>query len=169
MILMTILTLFLASVMLYFICIVLSMMRYHELERPDMAPWIFTDKISNNQTIQVFNHGKSKRDFTYVKDIVQGIIHSLFVNTGQPELINLGNGQPVVLADFVRIVEERVGRKAQKVSVGMQKGDVPTTYADITKAQYLLGYDPTTSIEDGISAFVEWFREHDASQYQVAS
>lgn len=134
-----------------------------------MAPWIFTNKISKNETIRVFNHGKSRRDFTYVLDIVKGIIHSLFVDTGQPEIINLGNGHPVVLGDFVRIVEERVGRKAQIHSVGMQKGDVPTTYADITKARYLLGYNPTTSIEDGISAFVKWFREHDASQYQVAS
>ena len=134
-----------------------------------MAPWIFTNKISKNETIRVFNHGKSRRDFTYVLDIVQGIIHSLFVDTGQPEIINLGNGHPVVLGDFVRIVEERVGGKAQIHSVGMQKGDVPTTYADITKARYLLGYNPTTSIEDGISAFVKWFREHDASRYQVAS
>jgi len=142
---------------------------YGPYGRPDMAPWIFTDKISNNQTIRVFNHGKSRRDFTYVADIVQGIIHSLFVNTGQPELVNLGNGRPVVLGDFVRIVEERVGRKAQIHSVGMQKGDVPTTYADITKARWLLAYNPTTTIEEGISHFVEWFREHDASRYQVKS
>lgn len=142
---------------------------YGPYGRPDMAPWIFTNKISNNETIRVFNHGKSRRDFTYVLDIVQGIIHSLFVDTGQPEIINLGNGHPVVLGDFVRIVEERVGRKAQIHSVGMQKGDVPTTYADITKARYLLGYSPTTSIEDGISAFVKWFRQHNASQYLVAS
>lgn len=136
---------------------------------PDMAPWIFTDKISHNQTIRMFNHGKSRRDFTYVDDIVQGITNSLFVDTGKPELVNLGNGRPVVLADFVRIVEERVGQKALINSVGMQKGDVPTTYADISKARYLLGYRPTTTIEDGISAFVKWFREHDASRYQVSS
>ena len=132
-----------------------------------MAPWIFTDKISKNETIRVFNHGESKRDFTYVGDIVQGIIHALFINTRRPELINLGNGRPIVLADFVRIVEERVGRKAQIHSVGMQKGDVPTTYADIHKAQYLLGYNPTTSIEDGITAFVKWFIDHNASRYQM--
>jgi UDP-glucuronate 4-epimerase len=134
-----------------------------------MAPWIFTDKISNNETIQVFNHGKSRRDFTYVADIVQGITHSLFVDTGQPEVVNLGNGNPVVLADFVRIVEERLGTKAQTQELGMQKGDVPTTYADISKARYLLGYNPTTSIEDGITAFVKWFREHDASRYRMSS
>ena len=133
-----------------------------------MAPWIFTEKISKNETIQVFNHGKSRRDFTYVGDIVQGIIHSLFVNTGRPELINLGNGRPVVLANFVRIVEEQVGQKAQTSSVGMQKGDVPATYADISKARYLLAYNPTTSIEDGISEFVKWFKSHDASRYKLS-
>ena len=134
-----------------------------------MAPWIFTERISNNQTIRVFNHGKSRRDFTYVGDIVQGIIHSLFVNTGRPEIINLGNGRPVILKDFVQIVEERVGQKAQIVSVGMQKGDVLATYADITKARYLLAYNPTTPIEEGISTFVKWFHEHDASRHQVSS
>jgi len=142
---------------------------YGPYGRPDMAPFIFTDKISNGETIQVFNHGNSRRDFTYVGDIVQGIIHSLFVNTGRPELINLGNGRPIVLADFVRIVEKQVGRKANIQSVGMQKGDVPTTYADISKAQWLLGYFPTTNLDLGIKNFVEWFREYNASQYRILS
>jgi UDP-glucuronate 4-epimerase len=140
---------------------------YGPYGRPDMAPWIFTDKISNNDTIRVFNHGNSRRDFTYIDDIVQGVVNSLFVHTGQPELVNIGNGRPIVLADFVRIVEERVGQKAQKIEVGMQKGDVPVTYADISKARRLLGYNPTTSIEEGISNFVAWFREHDATQYRM--
>jgi UDP-glucuronate 4-epimerase len=140
---------------------------YGPYGRPDMAPWIFTDKISNNETIRVFNHGNSQRDFTYVDDIVQGVVNSLLVHTGQPEMVNLGNGRPIVLADFVRLVEEGVGRKAQIHSVGMQKGDVPVTYADITKARRLLGYDPTTPIEEGITKFVAWFREHDASQYRM--
>lgn len=140
---------------------------YGPYGRPDMAPWIFTDKISNNVTIRVFNHGNSRRDFTYIDDIVQGVVNSLFVHTGQPELVNIGNGRPIVLADFVRIVEERVGQKAQIHEVGMQKGDVPVTYADISKARRLLGYNPTTSIEEGISNFVAWFREHDASQYRM--
>ncbi|KAG7350479.1 NAD-dependent epimerase/dehydratase [Nitzschia inconspicua] len=141
---------------------------YGPYGRPDMAPWIFTDKISNGEKIRVFNHGNSRRDFTYVGDIVQGIIHSLFVNTGQPELVNLGNGRPVVLADFVRIVEERVGKKANIESVGMQKGDVQTTFADISKARRLLGYNPTTPIEEGITKFVEWFKEHDATKYRMS-
>jgi len=140
---------------------------YGPFGRPDMAPWIFTDKISNNETIRVFNHGNSQRDFTYVDDIVQGVVNALYVHTGQPEIVNLGNGRPVVLADFVRLVEEHVGRKAQIQSVGMQKGDVPVTYADITKARRLLGYNPSTPIEEGIAQFVSWFREHDASQYRM--
>ena len=139
---------------------------YGPFGRPDMAPWIFTDKIANNEKIKVFNHGNSKRDFTYVDDIVQGVVNALFVHTGQPEIVNLGNGRPVVLADFVRIVEERVGKKAKTVEVGMQKGDVPVTFADITKARYLLGYHPTTPIEEGITQFVEWFRKHNATQYR---
>jgi UDP-glucuronate 4-epimerase len=140
---------------------------YGPYGRPDMAPWIFTDKISNNDTIKVFNHGLSRRDFTYIDDIVQGVVQSLYVTTGQPEIVNLGNGRPIVLADFVRIVEESVGQKAQKIEVGMQKGDVPVTYADITKARRLLGYHPSTPIEEGITKFVAWFRDHDASQYRM--
>lgn len=140
---------------------------YGPFGRPDMAPFIFTDKISNGEEIEVFNHGQSRRDFTYVQDIVQGCIHALFVNTGRPELINLGNGRPIVLADFVKIVEKEIGRSAKIKSVGMQKGDVPTTYADISKAQWLLGYYPTTTIDEGISNFVAWFREYNASQYRM--
>ena len=139
-----------------------------DMNSPDMAPFIFTDKISNGEEMRMFNHGNSRRDFTYIDDIVQGIIHALFVNTGRPELVNLGNGRPIVLADFIRIVEKQVGHNAIIKSVPMQKGDVPTTYADISKAQWLLGYYPTTTIEDGISNFVEWFREHNASQYRMA-
>jgi UDP-glucuronate 4-epimerase len=69
---------------------------YGPYGRPDMAPWIFTDKISNNATIRVFNHGLSRRDFTYIDDIVQGVVQSLYVNTGQPEIVNLGNGRPIL-------------------------------------------------------------------------
>lgn len=140
---------------------------YGPFGRPDMAPWIFTDKISSNDTIRVFNHGQSRRDFTYVGDIVQGVVNALFVNTGQPELINLGNGRPVLLADFVRLVESEVGSKANIESVGMQRGDVPVTYADISKARRMLAYDPTTSLEEGIVKFVSWFRENEASQYRM--
>ena len=144
---------------------------YGPYGRPDMAPWMFTDKISNNETIEVFNHGMSRRDFTYIDDIVQGVVNSLLVDTSkqllEAEVINLGNGRPVLLADFVRIVEERVGKKAQIETLGMQKGDVPNTYADISKARHLLGYSPSTSVEEGIDKFVSWFEQHGASQYRM--
>eukprot|EP00536_Pseudo-nitzschia_multiseries_P010013 jgi/Psemu1/297455/fgenesh1_pm.293_\ len=145
---------------------------YGPYGRPDMAPWMFTDKISNNETIQVFNHGLSRRDFTYVDDIVQGVVNSLLVDregtSVEAEVVNLGNGQPVLLADFVRIVEERVGQPARIESLGMQKGDVPKTYADISKARYLLGYKPSMSIEEGIDKFVTWFEQHEASRYRMS-
>lgn len=141
---------------------------YGPFGRPDMAPWIFTDKISNHETIRVFNHGESRRDFTFVGDIVQGVVNSLFVNTGQPELVNLGNGRPVLLADFVRLVESQVGTDAVIDSVGMQKGDVPVTYADISKARRLLAYNPSTPIEEGIVQFVSWFRDHNATQFRMS-
>jgi UDP-glucuronate 4-epimerase len=141
---------------------------YGPFGRPDMAPWIFTDKISSNETIQVFNHGNSRRDFTYVEDIVQGVVHSLFVSIdGPPELINLGNGRPVVLADFVKLVGKEVGWEAKKNHVGMQRDDVPVTYANITKAQRMLGYQPSTPIAEGIAKFVTWFREADALQFRM--
>lgn len=142
---------------------------YGPYGRPDMAPWMFTDKISNNETIQVFNHGMSQRDFTYIDDIVQGVVNSLLIEKSklEAEVVNLGNGHPVLLADFVHIVEERVGKPARIESLGMQKGDVPKTYADISKARHLLGYLPSTSIEDGIDKFVAWFKQHNASQYAM--
>eukprot|EP00980_Cylindrotheca_fusiformis_P015071 scaffold4157_cov136-Cylindrotheca_fusiformis.AAC.21 len=140
---------------------------YGPFGRPDMAPWLFADKITNNATIRVFNHGKSQRDFTFVLDIVQGVINSLFIEVDQPELINLGNGRPVVLADFVQLMESRLGVKANIDSVGMQKGDVPLTYADISKARRMLAYSPNTKLEDGITQFIAWFRETNASQYRM--
>ena len=85
------------------------------------------------------------------------------------EVINLGNGRPIVLADFVQIVEKTVGINAKKESVGMQKGDVPVTYADITKARHMLGYKPSTPIEEGIPKFVHWFRQHNASKYRMTT
>ena len=140
---------------------------YGPYGRPDMAPWLFTDKITNGQTIKVFNHGLSKRDFTYIDDIVQGVVNALYPKLDSAELVNLGNGRPIVLADFVQIVEKSLGKVAKKNSVGMQKGDVPVTYADITKARHMLGYRPSTSIEDGIPKFVKWFQEHNATQYRM--
>lgn len=141
---------------------------YGPYGRPDMAPWIFTDRISNGETIRVFNHGNSRRDFTYIDDIVQGVVNSLLVKVDKPEYINLGRGKPVVLGDFVNIVQKQVGIKAKINSIGMQMGDVPVTYADITKARRMLGYKPHTLIEDGITKFVSWFKQHNASKYRFS-
>jgi UDP-glucuronate 4-epimerase len=140
---------------------------YGPFGRPDMAPFIFADRISNNVTIRMFNHGRSRRDFTYVLDIVQGVVNSLFIHIDRPELINLGNGRPVLLADFVSLMESQVGSKAIIDSVGMQKGDVPLTYADISKARRMLAYNPSTPLEEGIAGFISWFRQNNASQYRM--
>jgi UDP-glucuronate 4-epimerase len=143
---------------------------YGPYGRPDMAPWIFTDMIMNNKTIPVFNNGKSQRDFTYIDDIVQGVVNALLIDgTGQPEIVNLGNGKPIVLADFVHVVEENVGTVAMKNHMPMQQGDVPVTFADITKARYLLGYNPSTTIEIGISKFVAWFQRNHAWRYRMTA
>ncbi len=146
---------------------------YGPFGRPDMAPWIFTHKIKNNKPIDVFNHGMSRRDFTYIDDIVQGVVNSLLLDKSkhsiEAEVINLGNGNPVLLADFVRIVKERIGKPVRINKIGMQKGDVPATYADISKARHLLGYEPTTSIKEGIDKFVTWFEDNDASAYSMMS
>jgi UDP-glucuronate 4-epimerase len=91
----------------------------------------------------------------------------LFIPIDQPELINLGNGRAVLLADFVRLMESEVGSKAIIDSVGMQKGDVPHTYADISKARRMLAYNPSTPLEEGIVGFVSWFRKANASQYRM--
>ena len=144
---------------------------YGPYGRPDMAPWIFTDKISNGEKIQVFNNGMSRRDFTYIDDIVQGVVNSLLLDKSkhslEAEVINLGNGRPVLLADFVRIVKDRVGKTVYIKETGMQKGDVPVTYADISKARHLLGYRPSTSIEEGMDKFVTWFEEENATRYRM--
>ena len=136
--------------------------------RPDMAPYIFTDRVSRNETITLFNHGENIRDFTFIDDIVDGIVSSLYFRAGHPEIINLGNSHPEQLGKFVKVIEDNVGRKADITSVNMQKGDVPLTYANTAKARCLLGYKPQVSIEDGIRKFVKWFKEEDAtSQYRM--
>ena len=146
---------------------------YGPYGRPDMAPWIFTDKMTNEETFRVFNNGMSRRDFTYIDDIVQGVVNSLLLDKSkhnlEAEVINLGNGRPILLADFLRIVKDRVDKVAKIETLGMQKGDVPVTFADISKARHLLGYKPTTPIEEGIDKFVTWFNEHNATKYRYCS
>jgi len=133
---------------------------YGERGRPDMAPYIFVDSIFKGKEIKMFGDGTTKRDYTYVGDITDGIILALNnpLNKLLPfEIINLGNGNPVMLMDFIRLVEKNLGKKANIKKYPIPPGDVDMTYADITKARTILGYNPKTSIEEGIKKFIDWY------------
>ena len=130
---------------------------YGPYGRPDMALFSFVDDILKGKTISVYNHGKMRRDFTYVLDIVSGVISAL----DKPfpyEIFNLGNNKPFSLNYFISVIEKVLGKKAKKKMTGMQPGDVLETYADISKAKRMLGYDPKTNIEDGVKMFVDWYK-----------
>ena len=124
--------------------------------RPDMAPYKFTKLIYNDEEIQMYGDGSSKRDYTYVEDIVRGIVASLDKEF-RFEIINLGNSNPIFLKDFIKIIELALNKKAKIIKKPMPKGDVNLTYADISKAKDLLGYDPKTPIKQGIKKLVDWF------------
>lgn len=126
--------------------------------RPDMAPYLFTKAIINGETINQFGDGTTRRDYTYIDDIVQGILAAL-VKPFAFEIINLGNNTPVSLNEFLELLQEIIGKKAKIVKMPMQPGDVDQTYADIEKANKLLGYKPTTSFKQGLTKFVKWYRE----------
>ena len=131
--------------------------------RPDMAAYLFTKAIEANQPIKVFNNGKMRRDFTYIDDIVQGVLGALAhppKNAGVPptQLYNLGNSQAEDLMQFIATVEKALGKKAQYDFQPMQAGDVVETFADISASTRDFGYKPTTSIDVGIPKFVEWYR-----------
>lgn len=144
--------------------------------RPDMALFIFTKAILEGKPIEVFNQGKMRRDFTYIDDIVEGIIRTLdrpatanpSWSGNQPDpgtssaparLYNIGNHQPVELLQFIEVLEKALGKKAEKNLLPIQPGDVPATYADIDDLTKDVGFKPSTPIEVGISRFVEWYRE----------
>jgi UDP-glucuronate 4-epimerase len=146
--------------------------------RPDMALFKFTKAILNGDPIEVYNHGDMARDFTYVDDLVHGIRLLIDAIPGQgpkaevPDslspvaafrVVNIGNGKPVRLLDFISEIERATGRKAVKNLVGMQPGDVPATWADGSLLQVLTGYAPQTTLRDGVAAFVDWYRDY----YQV--
>src|SRR3989338_6074183 len=127
--------------------------------RPDMALYEFTEKIIAGKPIPVYNQGDMQRDFTYVTDIVQGVIKAL--EKPYPyEIFNLGNARTEKLSTFIACIEKELGKKAEKILLPLQPGDVPKTSADISKARKLLGYQPRTTIEQGIAAFVEWYKEY---------
>lgn len=127
--------------------------------RPDMAAWLFADAITDNKPIDVYNFGKMKRDFTFVNDIVKGVVACLDapLESGY-EIINLGNHKSVELMRFIEIIEENLNKKAEKNMMEIQPGDVPETFADTEKARKILGFVPNTSIEYGIEKFIEWFK-----------
>jgi UDP-glucuronate 4-epimerase len=126
--------------------------------RPDMAPFLFTTKIANEETIKKFGDGNTKRDYTFIDDFVEGYISALDKPQGY-EIFNLGNNSPVSLNEFINTVEEVVGKKAIINQMPMQPGDVEITYANISKAQKLLGYNPKTSIKEGLKKLYEWYCE----------
>jgi UDP-glucuronate 4-epimerase len=143
--------------------------------RPDMALFLFTRKILAGEPIEVFNHGRHTRDFTYIDDIVEGVIRTLDrVPAGDPafdplqpnpassaapyRVYNIGNNQPVELARYIEVLEAKLGRKAEKILLPLQPGDVPDTYADVAELSRDTGYAPSTPIEVGIGRFIDWYR-----------
>jgi len=126
--------------------------------RPDMALFLFTKAIFEGKPIDVFNQGKMKRNFTYIDDIVQGVLLALD-NPVPFEIYNLGNSQTVDLIDFIREIEKNVGRKAVMNMLPMQAGDMEATEADLTKIQRL-GYIPSVNVDVGIKNFISWFRDY---------
>ena len=139
--------------------------------RPDMALWLFTEAIMEGKPINVFNGGNMQRDFTYIDDIITGVSGALFVDKLPAySIFNLGNHRCENLMDMISILEESLGKEAKKNFMDMQPGDVQATYANIDKAQELLGYQPTTSIDVGIPNFVEWYMAHpDIAEAVIAS
>ena len=145
--------------------------------RPDMALFLFTKAILANKPIQVFNYGKHRRDFTYIDDIVKGIVltvdnparcnlewtgeHPDPATSNTPwRIFNIGNNQPVELMDYISALEKALGKKAEKEFLPLQIGDVPETYANVDDLVEQFNYKPATSVEDGINQFVAWYRDY---------
>ena len=134
--------------------------------RPDMALFIFTKNICDGKPIPVFNNGEMKRDFTYIDDIVTGVLGALENPPVREDhqapwrVLNIGNNRSEKLMDYVQIIESELGQKAEIDFKPMQPGDVPETYADISAIQDLTGYTPTTTIKEGIPKFIEWYKDY---------
>ncbi|MCL2644037.1 MAG: NAD-dependent epimerase [Betaproteobacteria bacterium] len=145
--------------------------------RPDMALFLFVKAILENRPIDVFNHGKMRRDFTYIDDIVEGVIRALD-RLAEPDaafdplcpdpgrsqapyrVFNIGNHDPVDLMDFIEAIEEALGRKAHKNFLPIQLGDVPATYADVSELDAWTDFKPATSVRDGVGRFVDWYHDY---------
>jgi len=145
--------------------------------RPDMALFLFTKAILENKPIQVFNHGKMQRDFTYIDDIIEGVVRSMGrLAESNPKwsgddpdpgssyapykIYNIGNNNPVELLEFIGVIEKALGRKAHKEFLDIQPGDVPATYADVDDLIADVGFEPATPITTGIRKFIEWYRKY---------
>jgi UDP-glucuronate 4-epimerase len=145
--------------------------------RPDMSPMLFADRISRGEPIDVYNYGNHSRDFTYVDDIVEGVIRTLDhvalpdaaydalapspgTSSAPYRVYNIGNDQPVQLLHFIELMERNLGRTVEKRLLPMQPGDVADTWADVSALRRDVGYAPNTSIEDGVARFVAWYREY---------
>ncbi len=142
-----------------------------------MAPFLFTKAILEGQAINVFNYGKMKRDFTYVDDIVEGVVRVLdktpepnltwsgnapepSSSTAPYRLYNIGNNQPVELMHFIEVLEDCLGKKAQKTMLPLQPGDVLATYADVDSLVKDVEFKPHTSLQEGLEHFVSWYRDY---------
>lgn len=145
--------------------------------RPDMALFMFTRKILAGEPIDVFNHGRHKRDFTYIDDIVEGVVRTLdriaapdpSWNGARPDpasssapyrVYNIGNNHPVELERYIQVLEDCLGREAKKNLLPLQAGDVPDTFADVSDLVADVGYRPRTSVEEGVARFVAWYRDY---------
>jgi len=135
--------------------------------RPDMALFLFTDAIVNNKPIQVFNHGEMQRDFTYVEDIVEGVVRILTKETNERvkkgeyyKVYNIGNNNSVKLSDFIKEIEINLGKEAEKTMLPMQPGDVEKTWANVDDLIKDYDYYPNTSIQEGVKSFVTWYKTY---------
>ena len=130
--------------------------------RPDMAPFLFTKAIDEGKPITVFNNGNMLRDFTYIDDIVNGIVSIVDKKLDyKHEIYNIGCSSPIKLMDFIKEIERCLGKKAEIIFKEMQKGDVVKTYADTTKLERDFGYKPSTKLNDGIEKFIKWWKEYE--------
>ncbi|TCV94899.1 UDP-glucuronate 4-epimerase [Luteibacter rhizovicinus] len=144
--------------------------------RPDMSPFLFAKRILAGEPIDVFNHGQHSRDFTYIDDIVEGVIHALDrpaapdpsydpvapnpgTSSAPYRVYNIGNDQPVELLHFIDLLEKHLGHTVEKRLLPMQPGDVPDTWADVSALRRDVGYAPSTSVEVGVERFAKWYRE----------
>lgn len=129
--------------------------------RPDMATFIFTKKIFEGKEIEVFNNGKMKRDFTFINDIIDGIMGAVKLNKKfEHRIYNLGNNNPEDLSNFINLIEETIGIKAKKRLLPIQPGDVKETFAEISESTKDLNFKPKVNIKEGIPRFVEWYKSY---------